>query len=58
VKLGLITLNKLKLSENIYVSEMKICIFTIVNKILAFYGKKQIKESNLNKIIILREITY
>ena len=49
---------KLKLSENIYVSEMKICIFTIVNKILAFYGKKQIKESNLNKIIILREITY
>jgi len=42
VKLGLIALNKLKLSE----------------KVLAFYGKKQIKESNLNKIIILREITY
>jgi hypothetical protein len=36
-------LNKLKLSENIYVSEMKICVFTIVNKILEFYGKNQIK---------------
>jgi len=36
-------LNKLKLSENIYVSEMKICVFTIVNKILEFYGKTQIK---------------
>jgi hypothetical protein len=55
---SLIALNKLKLSENIYVSEMKICVFTIVNKVLAFYGKKQIKESNLNKIDILREITY
>jgi hypothetical protein len=58
---SLIALNKLKLSENIYVSEMKICVFTIVNKVLAFYGKKQIKESNLNKIdkiVILREITY
>lgn len=37
-------LSKLKISENIYVSEMKICVFTIVNKILAFYGKNQIKE--------------
>jgi hypothetical protein len=36
-------LNKLKLRENIYVSEMNICVFTIVNKILEFYGKNQIK---------------
>jgi hypothetical protein len=41
---SLLALNKLKLSENIYVSEMKICVFTIVNKILIFYGKNQIKE--------------
>ena len=37
-------LKDLKLSENIYVSDMKNCVFTIVNKILAFYGKPQIEQ--------------
>jgi hypothetical protein len=36
------SLNKLKLSENIYVSEMKNCVNKILNKILAFYNKKPV----------------
>jgi hypothetical protein len=35
-------LNKLKLSENIYVSEMKNCVNKILNKILTFYNKKTV----------------
>ena len=35
-------LNKLKHSDNIYISEMRLCVNTILNKILAFYGKKPV----------------
>jgi len=35
-------LNKLKHSDNIYISEMKLCVNTILNKILAFYGRRPI----------------
>jgi hypothetical protein len=35
-------LNKLKHSDNIYISEMKLCVNTILNKILAFYGRRPV----------------
>jgi hypothetical protein len=43
-KPSLEALKDLKLGENIYISEMKNCVFTILNKILAFYGKSQIEQ--------------
>lgn len=36
-------LKKLKHSENIYISDMDICINTILNKVLAIYEKPQVK---------------